>query len=769
MAQKISDDLQLNQVEEEESSSHSDLRSTSGNPQFQAAGNAPGSRLRTTDDLSSRSIQHAAPQGPQPSRPTDLSQCTLEHVGRLTEQQKLELVYEAFEDGTLFDKLSQIRSGENGQEILKSLAEACKNISDDWMNSSSSDAKKCCMLLLAWAEANAFNDPAPSFDAFIREQKGDIVFNFGLLSEKQRDMLERLENAPGALDESTLNGKIFKSVIDNLAKPDRISNCSKWNIDKLNSSEALRLLQRAGIATNLATLTRNDATNGTNTKGQLLARLSPEDSKTLADGLLSSNSGLLITLIDERALPNLAHRNEIKLLATIHLAFERGITRGFFGERDSVDANAWEVINNARENLSLKNAREVWQNISNEMARYCFDQQGNIDTHKVRVLMFFLEQDSFFTQPPFSLIPEVTHMRSQMHEICERLLLNPSPARSELNKVKDISSFGHQGASVIQAMSMGRMPLLSSSEAILASLFTPHRQLSMPTCTINSLINEEIFNHPERLVQMYMRLLSGGEYAFPSGHVVQPKPITGSYITVDLKHGWTGRNAIFKDIKSGDPAKIGAQINRWQEEGILYELSSDSHTNYKLQLPMHNLNDLLFADLLEAADFGTKMGILSIAKVETNYNTALVYAGRNGYFGVYKKWISVSDTNFQDTISELKRHANRQREAGNTYMRVSTHWTNATSVGGHDHSYHSENIRIEQLLALDLDHMLLGQPYPIGDRNWTGEVAEENIPYLAVRKIDTTPPTYEFGTLGGSDFEKVHLKQIWIYKQSIIE
>ncbi|MDR2432176.1 MAG: hypothetical protein LBD34_00240 [Puniceicoccales bacterium] len=49
-------------------------------------------------------------------------------------------------------------------------------------------------------------------------------------------------------------------------------------------------------------------------------------------------------------------------------------------------------------------------------------------------------------------------------------------------------------------MSQGRQPSLKSGEAILASLFAPHRQLCLPTCTINSIINEEIRNHPERLI-----------------------------------------------------------------------------------------------------------------------------------------------------------------------------------------------------------------------------------------------------------------------------
>ncbi|MDR1890580.1 MAG: hypothetical protein LBQ23_00135 [Puniceicoccales bacterium] len=719
--------------------------------------------------------------------PTDLSKCkTKWHVEKLTPEVKQELIFNDLTNGTLFDQLNTLRSSANGQEILKSLAEACKGRADG-RTPSSNDAKKCCILLLAWAEANA-PAPANTFDTFINGHKDAIISYLGsfcnnlLLSGELKDMLKKLESAPGALsfggviDKSTLNGKILKFVTDNLPKPGSILACNKWNIGKLSSREALNLLQSGNITDNLSALVRNDATNSTHTKRQLLALLSEEDSKAFADKLISSDPNLLIALINEGALPNLAHRNEMRLLARelqiMRPAFERGITRGFFGVDGPVNASEWKTVVDALGNLFLGNARKVWQNISNEMARYCFDQQGNIDINKVCALKLFLEQDSFFTQPPLCHIPKVAHMRSQMHEICRKLLNDTNSVRSELNRVKDISHLGSQGTSIIQAMSMDRTHLLSPSEAILASLFTPHRQLFLPTCTINSLINEEIHNHPERLIDMYVQMLQGdGRYTFPSGHQVQPTTIktvgTANYVTVDLKHGGGDRDKVFKDIKSRDRGKIGEQINRWREEGIKYEASSGSHTSYKLDLPIHNLNDLLFANLFQASNFGKGRTI----GIDTSFNfdTMSVYAGRSGYLSAYKKMI-FGGTNSQDVVNvvgELKKHAERQHESGNYYMRISTHSVGTESVGGYDHSWHSENIHIESLRALDLDNMTSGKPYPIGDRNWSGWDMSQDIPRLAVRKTDGTPPTFEFGTFRGTEFEKIYLKQVFIYKQSI--
>ncbi|MDR1173475.1 MAG: hypothetical protein LBK24_01625 [Puniceicoccales bacterium] len=82
-------------------------------------------------------------------------------------------------------------------------------------------------------------------------------------------------------------------------------------------------------------------------------------------------------------------------------------------------------------------------------------------------------------------------------------------------------------------------------------------------------------------------------------------------------------------------------------------------------------------------------------------------------------------------------------------------------------SSHAENIDIDALLALDPNNMESGKAYAIGDRNWGGYDMSRDIPRLAVRKIDATPPTYEFGTLRGSTFAEDNTLLFMVYNTSI--
>jgi hypothetical protein len=62
---------------------------------------------------------------------------------------------------------------------------------------------------------------------------------------------------------------------------------------------------------------------------------------------------------------------------------------------------------------------------------------------------------------------------------------------------------------------------LTLSVAILSSLFIPHRQLDLPTSTIDSLINAEIRNHPERLIKMHKQMLESEKFTLPNGHTIE--------------------------------------------------------------------------------------------------------------------------------------------------------------------------------------------------------------------------------------------------------
>jgi hypothetical protein len=301
------------------------------------------------------------------------------------------------------------------------------------------------------------------------------------------------------------------------------------------------------------------------------------------------------------------------------------------------------------------------------------------------------------------------------------------------------------------AMSKSKNPAV----AILASTFIPPRQLSLPACTLYSLLNAEIQNNLGWMIQMYIQMFTSPQITFLSGYgVLQQSVVEGSF-TVDLKNGGEGRDRIFCNVRSSDPDIINEQMARWYIEGIKYDPAEPN----KLRLPVHNMNDLLFAYLLQASNFGN-------AKVDDAgcYGTTLIYAGHSKCEKMYSLEIHMDGSKFRDGMAKLKEQAKVQQQLGYRYMRVATTGKRDTGIYGH-----AENIDINALLALDLDNMELDKAYPIGDRNWIihGGGMSSDIPHLAVKKVDGTPPTYEFGTLKGSVFKKEDVLSFDIFNTKI--
>jgi hypothetical protein len=494
-----------------------------------------------------------------------------------------------------------------------------------------------------------------------------------------------------------------------------------------------------------------------------------QDAKEFVDALLaygSSGADYVIELIDDSGskLPKLASPGEVKTRASqfkkLHSTFEHRITKAFLGETSNVDGESWEIIREQLGSLTLARARGIWQTIANEVAAGCFGANGKIDIEKLKGLMAFLGNEEIFKKPPYCFIPNVELMRSQMYMVCESLLSKKSKALDLLNAANGIT-VGTQGQAILATMSNGRTPSLTPAVAILSSLFTPHRQRSLPTCAMNSLINAEIRNHPERLIEMYEQMLGGNQFTLPGGHAIQQQKIEGGFITVDLKNGWWSRSEVFGGITSRGAVKVKKRKERWQEEGIICPESGNPEDKYKLNLPVYNMNDILFAHFFQASDFGNRN-----IDIGGNYGTMLLYAGHKRYSKTCSPTISVRGSNFSKGMEKLRKYAEDQRELGHHYMRAKT-TTGKFSI--FNHSCHTENIDINALLALDLDSMEIGKAYPIGDRNWSSWNMSYDIPRLAIRKMDNKP-TYEFGTLwNGSQFEKINMDDFEVYTTDIQE
>jgi hypothetical protein len=100
-----------------------------------------------------------------------------------------------------------------------------------------------------------------------------------------------------------------------------------------------------------------------------------------------------------------------------------------------------------------------------------------------------------------------------------------SELKQIINNANGIN-LGEKGNNILDIMhKISGIERLKPGEVILQSLFSPHRQMDLPTCTICSLINRYLHNHPERLVEMYSQILSGDDFHMPSGYLIRQQSI----------------------------------------------------------------------------------------------------------------------------------------------------------------------------------------------------------------------------------------------------
>ncbi|MDR2629022.1 MAG: hypothetical protein LBC30_03485 [Puniceicoccales bacterium] len=485
--------------------------------------------------------------------------------------------------------------------------------------------------------------------------------------------------------------------------------------------------------------------------------LNQSQSTTFARSLLRGSKDAvdgLIALIDRDMLPNLDAAEEVKAhaiwLQGRHAVFQTAITEAFGDIRQKQGL------------LEPKDSRRIWQAIANKIAADCFEKSGKVDDEKLEIWRNIIGNEEIFKEEPYSFIPHTEFVRSQMYAVCESLIANKNEAKDRLNAAKDIA-VGTNGKAILGTMSQGRQPLLSPAIAILASLFTPHRQQSLPACTIYARINAEIWNHPERLILIYRQMLETPQFTLPSGYAILPQPMRDGPITVDLKNGGQGKERVFRDIDSGNPSKIQWQKNLWDSEGIGYAESTEPEEKYRLTLPIHNMNDALFAHIFQES-FGKE----HICHDDINYGIALLYAGhldasKEAYPNTFKLRFPRKDFTLLDIIKGLREQAEIQKGLGNHRMRISIQ----TPQGGH-----SENIDIDALLAIDPDTMEPGRVYSIGDLNYYGKDPSQDIPRRAIKRIIRTggsarqTPTsiYEIGLLDNGIFESDQRDRISIFR-----
>ncbi|MDR2603021.1 MAG: hypothetical protein LBC11_00460 [Puniceicoccales bacterium] len=483
--------------------------------------------------------------------------------------------------------------------------------------------------------------------------------------------------------------------------------------------------------------------------------LDKEQSAEFVRSLLKGNKDGVdgaIALIDRGMLPNLdaaekesARAHAIGLQGR-HAVLQTAISEAF--------GKPLEIVRQEQRFLKPREVRKIWQTIANKIAPDCFDG-GKVAVEKLEIWQDLLGSGEIFKGEPYSFIPHVELMRSQMHRVCECLIANKNGVRDQLDAAKDITIItGSNGEAIL----LYTMPLGNPAVAMLASYFTPPRQGDLPACTIYSWFNAVIWNYPEQLISIYRQMFEAPQFVLPSGYAILQRPMHDSSITVDLKNGGSEeKGAIFGYIDSNDPHKIQNQKDLWNSEGIGYDESTNPEGKYRLTLPIYNMNDVLFANILEESSFGNKR-----ISSESTHGTALLLAGHQNFSDTFKFQFDANELSRLAIIEKLKEQAEGQKRLGNHYMHIGIQLPK---------DGHALNIDIDALLAIDPNTMEPGMAYPIGDSNYYGKDPSQDIPRLAIRRRiirdRSTLSIYEFGTLENGVFKNDQIKSFMVYNTGI--
>jgi hypothetical protein len=404
--------------------------------------------------------------------------------------------------------------------------------------------------------------------------------------------------------------------------------------------------------------------------------------------------------------------------------------------------------------ISFLQAREACGRLAQDMAHYCINKDGTVNRPAVEMLHKFLANKENFQGEPWSKFPFFEHMRFQAFCVT-RHLLKSSEFQNVLNESNG-TQLGSNGLAMQEAMSFGQTNPMQPSNLILASLFSPHRQSNLPTCTINSWINNMIFNDPEQLAKMYAAALAEGSFQTPSGHCITPPQIANGHITVDLKDGEDGKRHVFRDISTLRQTKTKARIKKWEKAGITYN-SAEKH---KLGLPAQDLNDLCFAGIFQAT-FGNGR-----INWDTEYGTMHVLAGfplKTVDAGLLSHQMHINKSgDIPRLITKLKQEAKVQQKNGANYMRI---YYLKKPKGGH-----AFNVNVAELLSLDIGSMKLGEIRSIGDLNWKGSRCAD-IPRMAIRR---TAKGFELGKASHAEsqniettFKQIDIAKVGVYKTEV--
>lgn len=395
----------------------------------------------------------------------------------------------------------------------------------------------------------------------------------------------------------------------------------------------------------------------------------------------------------------------------------------------------------------VQNVQHLWREIAQQSALCCFDAEGYLNTRQINDLIEFWE-NVYRRSELYENIPGIEFIQEQTLVVLENL-----NSFSQTGSLPDIllSASGTipnaNGETILKNMRISPDFKGAIPQAILQSLFTPHRQMCLPTCSINALINAEIFNHPERLAHIYFNILTtnDSEITLPvSNKQLQLQTILDPnqpMITVNCNQSVASMQNAFINLAKFTSTSSNTYGIQLHSPPSAHTVSGKKQVSFSLDIPIHDLNDFFFANFMNAIYSTTDQSEVFIKVRELYFNIAGNDFGQDSnIFNVDKK---VEDEDFfsYEKICQFISKAQELVRNGAKYALV-TIFSNSekiTSPSGaalNPYCGHVENINLKKLASIDQSSLAEardGAIWIIGDRNWVDEEFGNPI-YLIIRK-----------------------------------
>lgn len=228
------------------------------------------------------------------------------------------------------------------------------------------------------------------------------------------------------------------------------------------------------------------------------------------------------------------------------------------------------------------------------LAASCLNNTQKLNLENVKVILSLAENRARSICK--NTIPLCEIFLNQCKSICKALLDPHNPLQqffcSQDQAKARLSKRGKKLASFL-----GNRSLFSPAGLILQALFTPHRQLTLPTCAIDATLNYEIFNHPHQIALLEKQILcsDAGFLFFPhSDLLLELQEIDLNNGTIDTYINPCEANAKAFFWTNETPEMQNFLRENWHQEGIL---TYPSESN-RIAIPIQNLHSVLLANFI---------------------------------------------------------------------------------------------------------------------------------------------------------------------------